>query len=183
MLWLLVLPVAGQTETVPHVGVFVRNLSTATPETVEGAEALGHSVFRSAGIKISWINNVESTVWREPDLVLRATILPEAPSFGLLVVFGTARRSTRQLFLYDDRIRLASKAANLPVHEVMALALVHEVGHLLLDTDEHAVSGVMRAEWGVAALHDIQRGQLRFSAGECRRMKANLAKRASMKAK
>jgi hypothetical protein len=183
MLGLLVLPVAGQTETMPHVGVFVRNLSIATPEAVEDAEAIGHGVFRSAGIKISWINNVDNIVWREPDLILRAVILPEAPPSRAATAFGTALRARRELLLYYDRIQLGSTAANIPVHVMMSLALVHEVGHLLLDSDEHAASGVMRAEWGQAELAAVQRGQMRFTADQCRRMKANLAKLASAKPK
>ena len=181
MLGLLMRPASGQTETMPHVGVFVRNLSTATPETVEEAEALGHAVFRGAGIKISWINNVDNIVWREPDLILRAVILPEAPPSGAATAFGTALRARRELLLYYDRIQLGSKAANIPVHLMMSLVLVHEVGHMLLDSDDHAVTGVMRAEWGQAELAAVERGELNFTGDQCRRMKANLAKRASAK--
>ena len=183
MFGLLVLPVAGQTETIPHVGVFVRNLSTATPEAVEEAEALGHGVFLNAGIKVSWINNVDNIVWSGPDLILRAVILPEAPPSRAVTAFGTALRARRELLLYYDRIQLGSKAANMPVHLMVSLALVHEIGHVLQDSDDHAVAGVMRAEWGQPELDAVRRGELRFTADQCRRMQANLAKRALAKAK
>jgi hypothetical protein len=69
------------------------------------------------------------------------------------------------------------------VHVMFSVALVHEIGHLLLDSDDHAPSGIMRAEWGQDDLNAIRRGQFHFTSDQIRRMKTNIEKRSDAKAR
>jgi hypothetical protein len=52
--------------------------------------------------------------------------------------FGTALRGRREALIYCDRVILGGKLADLPVQSVLSVALMHEIGHLLLDSDEHS---------------------------------------------
>jgi hypothetical protein len=72
---------------------------------------------------------------------------------------------------------------DLPAHLMLSVALVHEIGHLLLDSDDHAPSGIMRAEWDQDDLNTIRRGQFHFTSGQIRRMKTNIEKRSDAKAR
>ncbi len=167
----------------PNVGVVVRNLSTAPPELVQKGEAVCQEIYAAAGIRITWINTMNDVNWEGPDIVLRVVILPQAPPSRALAAFGTALRERQELLLYQDRIVRFGKIVNLPVHLMLSVALVHEMGHLLLDSDDHTPSGIMRAEWGQDDLNAIRRGQFHFTSDQIRRMKMNIAKRSDAKAR
>ena len=88
--------------------------------------------------------------------------------------FGTALRDRQELLLFHDRVLRASKVVDLPAELVLSVALVHEIGHLLLDSDEHTPIGVMRAAWSKGDFNDIRQGQFRFTSDQSRRMKSNV---------
>ena len=178
------LPSAGGDQVkIPNVGVVVRNLSTAPPDMVQKAEATCQQIYGAAGIRITWINTVKDVNWEGPDIVFRAVILPQAPPSRALATFGTALRDRLELLLYHDRIARFGKIVDLPTHLMLSVALVHELGHLLLDSDDHTSSGIMRAEWGHDDLNAIRRGRFHFTSEQVRRMKANIERRSDAKAR
>jgi hypothetical protein len=158
----------------PYVGILVRNLSPAPAELVQKAEAECQQIYQSAGIRIAWMNSLESVTWRGPDLVLQVVIFTQAPPSRAMGAFGTALRGRREALIYHDRVVLGSKLADLPIQSVLSIALVHEIGHLLLDSDEHSPFGIMRAEWDRRDLNSIGHGLLRFTSDQSRLMKANI---------
>ena len=129
------------------------------------------------------INSLEDVTWKGPDVVFRAVILPQAPPSRALAAFGTALRERQELLLYHDRIVRFAKIVDLPMQSMLSVALVHEIGHLLLDSDDHTPSGIMRAEWDQDALNGIRRAQFHFTSDQIRRMKANIQKRSDLKAR
>jgi len=165
----------------PNVGVVVRNFSAAPLELVQKAEANCQQIYRAAAIRLTWINSLEDVTWEGPDVVFRAVILPQAPPARALAAFGTALRERQELLLYHDRIVRFAKIVDLPMQSMLSVALVHEIGHLLLDSDDHTPSGIMRAEWDREDLNGILRGQSHFTSGQVRRMKANIERRGSLR--
>jgi len=163
----------------PNVGVVVRNFSAAPLGLVQKAEASCQQIYRAAGIRLTWINSVEDVTWEGPDVVFRAVILPQAPPSRALAAFGTALRERQELLLYHDRIVRFAKIVDLPMQSMLSVALVHEIGHLLLDSDDHTSSGIMRAEWDREDLNGILRGQSHFTSSQVRRMKANIERSGS----
>ena len=103
----------GYPVKMPNVGVVVRNLSTEPPELVQKAEAACQQIYGAAGIRVTWINTVNDVNWEGPDLVLRAVILPQAPTSRALSAFGTALRERQELLLYQDRIVRFGKIVDL----------------------------------------------------------------------
>jgi len=177
------LSAGGDPVKMPNVGVVVRNLSTAPPDLVQKAEAACQQIYGAADIRITWINTVNDVSWEGPDIILRAVILPKAPPSRALTAFGTALRDRQELLLYQDRIIRFGKIVDLPAHVMLSVALTHEIGHLLLDSDDHTLSGIMRGEWGQDALNDIRRDRFRFTSDQIRRMQANIEKRSDAKAR
>ena len=178
------LPAAQADPTkVPNVGVVVRNLSAAPWDVVQKAEAACQQVYRAAGIRVTWINSVEDVTWEGPDIVVRAVILPKAPPSRAPGAFGTALRDRQELLLYQDRIVQFGKIVDLPAHLMLSVALVHEIGHLLLDSDDHTPSGIMRGEWDQDDLNIIRRGQAHFTSDQIRRIKANIEQRGATRAR
>jgi hypothetical protein len=165
----------------PYVGILVRNLGATSEEFVQKAEFECAQIYRLAGIRIAWMNSVSNVTWEGPDVVLRVVILPQAPLSRAMGAFGTALRDRQEVLIYHDRVVLASKLIEISVPQVLSVALVHEIGHLLLDSDEHTVSGVMLAAWDQRAWNTTRQGLLRFTPEECRRMSANLAEEGSVR--
>jgi predicted HD phosphohydrolase len=66
---------------------------------------------------------------------------------------------------------------------MLSVALVHEIGHLLLDSDDHTPSGIMRGEWDQDDLKLIRRGQAHFTSDQVRRIKANIEQRRATRAR
>ncbi len=40
-----------------------------------------------------------------------------------------------------------AQGAGVEAHRVLALAIAHEIGHVLINSNTHASSGLMRADW------------------------------------
>jgi hypothetical protein len=49
--------------------------------------------------------------------------------------------------VFLDRVQHAARAAGGDYPTLLGRAIAHEVGHLLLGTNQHAASGLMRAQW------------------------------------
>jgi hypothetical protein len=64
---------------------------------------------------------------------------------------------------------------------LLGYAMAHELGHLLLGTNSHSPTGLMRADWRTKDLIDMSQGGLRFSEEQARAMKAKLSTFASRK--
>jgi hypothetical protein len=57
--------------------------------------------------------------------------------------------------------------------------IAHEVGHLLLGRQAHALAGILRCPWGTAEMKEAERGRLLFSDIQADRMRVNVARRLS----
>ena len=49
--------------------------------------------------------------------------------------------------VYADRVASVARGAGIDSRRVLGLAIAHEIGHVLLNSNTHAVSGLMRADW------------------------------------
>ena len=49
--------------------------------------------------------------------------------------------------VYSDRVAALAREVRIDGADLLGLAMAHELGHLLIGTDEHAARGLMRAVW------------------------------------
>ena len=54
--------------------------------------------------------------------------------------------------------------------EILGSVMAHEMGHLLLGSNAHAISGIMRAHWESGELRRIAMGTLVFLPEQAKRM-------------
>jgi hypothetical protein len=161
--------------TTPRVGVIVRNLTDLSEKTLVKSEADSRGVFLAAGIQVAWINATGNVTWNGPDIVIRAAIVPHAPKSRGGDVLGIAAPSQAdgiQLFIYYDKVLALSWLTDLPVQAALSAALVHEIGHMLLQSSSHSVAGPMRSEWGGRELNELSSGLLRFAPKESAQMRS-----------
>jgi hypothetical protein len=136
-------------------------------------------LFQLAGIRIRWINASADIDWQGPEIVLRAAILNQAPPSRSIDSFGSAlpkKKGGLQLFVYYDRVMGLSRHAEFPVHMILAGALTHEIGHMLLASSEHSVAGIMKGEWGLRDVQELGQGLLHFTPQQKRQMRLNMVR-------
>jgi hypothetical protein len=62
---------------------------------------------------------------------------------------------------------------------ILGHMIAHEIGHLLLGPDSHGTKGVMKFPWDRRVLESMERGRLRFTTGEQKRILGELRSRSS----
>src|SRR5580704_17626901 len=67
--------------------------------------------------------------------------------------------------IYAPEIRNYEDHNGLPAGSLMAYAVTHEIGHLLLG-EKHSAAGIMRAVWGKSEYREMAQRGFGFSAGE-----------------
>jgi hypothetical protein len=65
--------------------------------------------------------------------------------------------------VFLSRVKDAAAEANVPRDIVLAYAIAHEVGHLLLGANAHTPQGLMKATWGLAEYEAMYQKRLHFN--------------------
>jgi hypothetical protein len=182
----------------PQVIVSVYNDADVSSEVLTQAEAEAAKIFARAGLEVIWSNCVSSRDRVSPDtpvptrtglansascvrfdwpshLALRIVHRPSRP---LNEVFGVAFLSADGTGCYTDVFfdQATELRANWNVDLASLLGNVaaHELGHLLLGSNSHALDGIMKARWQREELLKVRRDKLLFTADQAERMRGKL---------
>jgi hypothetical protein len=145
-------------------------------------------IFREAGVETSWVRFIDprtEMVQREhtvdladaPGLKLR--ILPRFVAMrrglaedmtGYALVPAEFGRAAYAAVFYD-RIVLAAQEGQWGepeemLGEILAHVMAHELGHLLLGTNSHSRTGIMRAQWSWEDLRPLDAVRLHFTSAQ-----------------
>ena len=72
--------------------------------------------------------------------------------------------------IFMERIQDAAAEANVPRDTVLAYAIAHEVGHLLLGSDAHTPRGVMKGNWDRKDYEAMNQNQFHFIEGQAHQL-------------
>ena len=161
---LLAAPVADASSPV-RVQVTARLYNTArVPDIVsETALRVATGSLIPGGVDVRWRNCdvVQScaTVPARGELVIRIVRSRGMVHRTTPLVLGEAFIDTRErtgvlATVFMDRVELIAGQSDTDAALLLGRAIAHEIGHLLLGTNAHSVSGLMRARWTPA---DIRR--------------------------
>ena len=122
-----------------------------------------------------------------------ASVVPAARADAIRLVLlgyetGDLRRSERQVmgaairtsegnaiaYVFYRRVRAEADRYQVSIGSVLACAIAHELGHVLMPDSAHAASGLMRAGWSRDDFNRADQGQLRFLPDEAARIRAGL---------
>jgi hypothetical protein len=96
-------------------------------------------------------------------------------------VFGFAVHPDLASVYYARALHLAEHdAAESEAHIILGCAMAHEVGHLLLGSNSHSVSGVMQARWERKHIRQALMGAMLFTPDQGRRLQAATQKGMSL---
>jgi len=171
------------------IRVWTYNVVRLTDDVLAQSQQEAAAVLREAGVETSWVTCALSTEeasenpacltpWCPTDLQMILTdqemMLPRKIPKGVL---GLSSPDSDHARIVCDRVRLVAANRGIPLPSLLGRMMAHEVGHLLLGSTKHQLSGIMRGTWGDWELNaGTQR--LRFRTGEAAALRRNAAERA-----
>lgn len=180
--WLAVLIVCGTaiaadfpnppTPDHSEVRIAVYDQSHLPPSVLETAGVEVRRIFRTGGIPISWINCSVRLELQEP-----CDIDPDDGQFLILRILPHGHTSTDLVFgqaflggdgfgryadVYLDRLEQLHDVYGLNLSKLLGAIAAHELGHLLLGSGAHSVSGIMTPIWDGNQLGHVEAGALVF---------------------
>ena len=154
----------------------MHNLAGAPSSLVGRAESEVARMYDDAGVHVEW-DRPEPAASRD---AVRVILLPyengdlrRAPD----TVMGAAVRSpggTRIAYVYYRRVLAEAERYSVSTPFVLAGAIAHEVGHLLMPGGGHSRDGIMRACWNRDDFVRADQSALRFSEGQIAVMRRTL---------
>jgi hypothetical protein len=153
----------------------VSNVSTATARDEADMEESASRVFRHSGIEVAWAacppapapcQEIAAPAGHTTVLI-RLMDVPAQPKRKLL---GRADHVNSSATVFYKRACAMEQDSKWVVTrgQILGHAIAHEVGHLLLASDEHSLFGIMKAEYGLKDLVTLGQENLFFTAQEGR---------------
>jgi hypothetical protein len=176
-----------------RVTVKVYNGIDLSSSELSRAEREAAKVFEYGGIQLMWTAGVLGTDvndntpierWNPASLQLRIwtrAMAGKRPFSSEALGFCISLENGDALVLADAIRKRAAFGTTDPA-DLLGLAMAHELGHLLLRSARHSVTGIMRARWSERLLRDDDRGYLRFTPGEAETMRNEIRRRMGLKA-
>ena len=148
----------------PRVEVRTRIYNTAQvpAETRDAALAVARRSMQAATVDVAWQNcDLPDACTRVPspgELILRLVRSRDAASYVLgEASIDTSAGSGVLATVYVDRVERMAALSEADATVLLGRAIAHELAHLLLATNAHSASGLMRAKWTTADLRRDQR--------------------------
>lgn len=163
----------------PSASVQVIVEAEVPPLELEHAERLAGDILQQAGVSVQWV--ADPLLSRGPLIVMRILNKPLPRTRGLapstlgLSLIGTTGKHAAVFWEQTQRV---AQGSNTPRAVVLACGLTHEIGHLLLESRDHSLNGLMRSVLTQAELRLAAQGQLKFSTTQATRIQEKLSRSA-----
>ena len=186
---------AAAAEIGPDMRVVIRTYDNAglPPADLRTATETASRILKASGIDMAWhgcdvalVRNAAhpcAAPLRANEIAVRIVRLATDAGYRGDLPLGyslvdTDSRSGTLATIYIDRVAWLSGAAGVESPLLLGRAFAHEVGHLLLGTNGHSDTGLMRAVWSCASLQRNIRRDWLFSPGDSRAMRQAVRLRA-----
>jgi hypothetical protein len=183
-IWLaLEQPAWAQTQRLP-MRVVVYDYTDAAPGMLRQAEGVVSRIFGDIDVDVTWLDIAEFT--REMPAehaarrafvasVIQVSLLPPAMHKALggkSSVLGGAGVNTRRIWISWSGIQQLARQAKVAASDVLGHVLAHEIAHVLMPGDSHALTGLMRR---ALDLQLIAHNRMSFTSHEAKVIRASLA--------
>jgi hypothetical protein len=153
-------------------------------------------IFRESRIDVQIVTGdlavEEAALWMDPgrgrgtqlEAACRArrditlAIIAAAPPGLRSAVLGMAQPLAREginVRIFDDHVRAVAARQSSPYAAVLAHAIAHEIGHVLLRSNSHSGRGIMSGVWTEREYEWMAKAFMSFSAEHSLEMRANLS--------
>ena len=168
----------GEVHNSVPVRIVVRTYALAATKTFASALSVAADILERAGVHVEWVP-CEETAERSAtcdsplnrnERALRVVTLQDR-SVGRLRALGFAlidpqQKTGTMATVYLDRVRWLAQASGTSESILLGRAIAHEIGHLLIGSNRHSATGLMRAVWSRADLEGGQRDQWLFAPAD-----------------
>ncbi len=168
--------------------VRVYNSSTAPAGDLAETLATAQRILDAAGVSVEWLDCPHRAAdcavpMGRADATVRIVSVPVPHSYRGLLPMGESviepqAHSGSLATIYADRVAWLARAAYADARVLMGRAIAHEIGHLLLGTNSHSRSGLMRARWSEDELRHEMPIDWVFTPGDIRRIRESIEARA-----
>ena len=156
--------------------------------TLERARQEADRILDSAGVHVEWCDCKPSKSFDEacfpsgPGTLQLRLLSAEAEAKFRGIAYGFALPKKSPVFglfaaVFPSRVFGLSTRNKIDAGMVMGHVIVHEIGHLLLGANEHAVDGIMKAGWEMEDLRRLRCGTLLFLPKQAEIMRRNVDER------
>jgi hypothetical protein len=165
----LMLGLATQTEAAgrPAIAVVAYNQAGVATDVIARAKLEINRIVAGTGVDVAWMD--PAAVEPVASFAIQLLIRPRAVS-GPQSVMGTALGDAHEIggsaMVFYDRVLRSAHEREQDVAGVLAYAMVHEIGHLLLPPPAHSSSGIMRAAWDGDDLRHMASGAMQFTPAQ-----------------
>jgi hypothetical protein len=141
---------AEAAEPIPIIAISVEDPNDLAGPGIVRAQELATQIYEEAGVTLRW--TVGETTKADRTLTMVLTMSASAPAglvseaMGVAPSPGDGGRGTTA-FVFVDRVTAFAASYHLTERYVLACALAHEIGHLLLPVNAHTSGGIMRGSW------------------------------------
>jgi hypothetical protein len=171
-LTVLASPLAAQ----PRITINLYDAAGLRPDHREAMKQETSKILQQAGITVEWLDcEVAGQPLNQPEcarpLGAGRLMLQLAPGSNKKNAKATGMAliqpgSSVFACLYPDRVRDLANDANWDFAELLGHAAAHELGHLLLESNNHSSAGIMRARWETDDLRRLSHNGLVFLSGQ-----------------
>jgi hypothetical protein len=148
----------------PSIAVVVYNQAAVAPATLGRAKLEVARIIGDAGVDVAWIDS--AAVESANTFAIRLLIRPRAVGATVSAMgttIGDVHETGGTAFVFFDQVLRSAHGGKHDAGGVLAYAMAHEMGHLLLPGPAHAESGIMRPSWDGDDLRHIADGSMRFT--------------------
>jgi hypothetical protein len=179
---------AQQNKMKPQVALIVMDYAQVDPATAREAKRVASNIFARAGVDAIVTDQESGSGAPYPFVTFFVYIRENPEPYGfppgtLGIAPGTAKERDRYLaYLFNrEAIRLCHQAfiANVRIDKatVLGYAMVHEIGHVLLNQPGHSCDGVMKGKWTVNDIEKMSREWVNFDSRQAAKMQAEIRRR------
>ena len=164
----------------PTVVVMLQNDARAPSDLVDRANREVTRLFSLIDIDIVWVTDVPAdarlrvvslTTWEPSEQKVQPSVLG--------YTHGSAGKRGIRGYVFWRRVERASLQFTASLDKVLAIAIAHELGHMLLPDGEHAKAGLMQAPWDASHFRSASAGLLAFSPDSAALIQREMAKERS----
>jgi hypothetical protein len=170
------------------VGVY--NLAGVPGWVLEKAKSEAARIYAKSGVEAQWVECDASS----NSLPCQGMGLPDRPVLKLMARSVDGQRSRdalgyavvpeagvfgTQAWVFFETVKEVAARDGADVPDVLAVAMAHELGHLLLGQQAHSGRGIMQGAWKKAELKRAAGGGLTFTQEQAEKMQAQVRGRAA----
>jgi hypothetical protein len=202
--WSQVTPASRQVTTSPSQGlaradsnsritIWAYNYAHVSKQDLAGGERVTARVFEQAGMTLEWVDcpvsNAEVKAHPICQEHMRSSELALVilPSFSGMHLDAGHTLGFSQVFLDGsfghyayvsyEQVEAAARRGPALAYQILGYVAAHELGHVLLTSDAHSSSGIMRAKLEEGDFQDVAQGGLTFTPQQAQRIRDNVAAR------